>query len=298
MEAAEFGYRLARVATGRSGAVGFARSMHGKSLAMSSLGWCNPGAAEIHGWVRLPFTAEAREDEILEQLESALQGASVAAVFVEPWQATGGGHTASTEFFEALGRLCRTHGSLLVFDELLTGFYRTGAPFYFSRLSYTPDIVLLGKGLGSGFPVSAVVLNREIPIVPATLPGSTYANNSLAAAAVAATLDTLAELDLRSLVARIEHTIRSTLAPLTERGYSVRGIGAMWVIEAPVATSLTTAVAAIYNRGVAVGYAANCLRLLPSVLVDPDRLAGGCRVVVDELSSAPGCTTAAKQVNR
>lgn len=292
MEAAEFAGRVARVATGRPGAVGFARSMHGKSLAMSSLAWDNPGVPAIQDWHRLPFTSQSREAEILDRLRAALATARVAAVFVEPWQATGGGHTASREFFEELGRLCRQHGALVVFDELLTGFYRTGTPFFFSRLGYVPDVILLGKSLGNGFPVSAVALNRQIEVVPRMLPGSTYANNSLAAAAVDATLTAMEQLDLKSLVERIETIMGDRLAPLTDCGCAVRGIGTMWIVETPAAIDLPSTVEAIYNRQVAVGYTANCLRLLPPVTIAPQRLAEGCRIVAEALIAAAGRTGA------
>src|SRR5262245_27701705 len=229
-EAAEFALRLARVATGKAGVIGFERSMHGKSLATAALCWDNPAGVAVPGFHRLPFVPACPEAESLGRAAALLAGGTVGAVFVEPIQGTAGGHRASDEFYRELHRLCREHGALLVFDEILTGFHRTGPLFFFTELGFVPDVVLVGKGLGNGFPVSAVVADKRYPVVPAMFPGSTFAANPLAATAAAATLRQVRALDLRARVGRIERSIRAALAPLEEAGLAVRGAGAMWAV--------------------------------------------------------------------
>lgn len=286
MEAAEFALRLARVATGRRAVVGFARSTHGKSLATASLGWDNTNAPPVPGFHRLPFLPEAPEEDILASLERTLADEPVSAVVVEPVHGAGGGHAASAAFHHSVSALCRRHGALLVFDEILTGFYRTGPRFVFEALGVVPDVVLIGKALGNGFPVAGVVAARSLAIVPEMLPGSTYAGNPLAAAAVAATLAEMRRLDLPALVGRIEATMRRHLGDLSARGVALRGAGALSVLELPGLDAAQTATIAAWKRGVAVGLAGRCIRLLPGATITAAHLEQACTVVRDEVEKA------------
>ena len=286
MEAAEFALRLARVATGRTEVVGFERGMHGKSLATADLCWDNRDGAHVPGFHRVPFVPACPEEETLGRLERLLAGGTVSAVFVEPVQGYGGGYRASDGFYQGVRRLCRQHGALLVFDEILTGLHRTGPPFFFSDLGFVPDVVLVGKGLGNGFPVSAVVADRAYPVRPAMFPGSTFAGNPLAAAAAAATLREIQALDLRRKVGRIEHVIRTTLAPLEKVGVALRGAGAMWVAELPPGPDAGAVYAELLRRGVAAGCAGRHVRLLPPATIDEGNLETACAAVAAVLGEA------------
>lgn len=286
MEAAEFAIRLARVVTGRTGVVGFEHSMHGKSLATAYLGWDNRDDVELPGFHRLPFLPRCSEDEILRRLEATLARGSVSTVFVEPVQGSGGSHMASPRFHESVFRLCRQHGALLVFDEILTGFYRTGTPFFFSGLAFVPDVVLIGKAMGNGFPVSGVVVDRRYPVRKEMLPGSTYAGNPLAASAVLETLRQIQSLDLPARVAGIERTIVETLGPAARKGIALRGKGALWVIELPPALDVEGVVLDIYRGGACVGYTARQIRVLPAATIEPGNLARACSLLAEALSAA------------
>ncbi len=279
MEAAEFALRVARVVTGRSGAIGFARSMHGKSLATAYLGWDNHDGIVLPGFRRLLFVDRCPESEILVQLEQALAEGSVSAVFVEPIQGCGGGHAASPGFYHAVGRLCAARQALLVFDEILTGFHRTGPAFYFDRLGFVPDLVLIGKALGNGFPVSGVILDRKHTVRPEMLPGSTFSGNPLAAAAVVGTLQEARTLDLTARVAAIANVVTSELAPLVERGVAVRGAGALWLLDVPAGLDLDAIVVELFLAGVAVGYAGRILRVMPAVTIELEHLKQGCSLI-------------------
>jgi acetylornithine/succinyldiaminopimelate/putrescine aminotransferase len=283
MEAAEFALRVARAVTGRNGVVGFERSMHGKSLATAHLGWDNDDGLDLPGIVRLPFVRTCSEEGILSRLADVLSTQAVSAVFVEPLQASGGGHMASQQFYNELARLCSRHGALTIFDELLTGFYRTGPAFFFSDLDFVPDVVLIGKSLGNGFPVSGVVVDRRFPVSPTMLPGSTYSGNPLAAAAVRATLRQLRSLDLPGRVNSVEKVILETLGPLRDRGIALRGRGALWILELPEEIDVEATVIAIYERGVAVGFTGRILRLIPAATIDLSRLRHACSIIAEEL---------------
>lgn len=279
MEAMEFALRVARCATGRPGAVGFANSMHGKSLVTSQLGWAqDPDVASAHVQ-RLPFIDTASEEEILQRLAAALAGGTIGAVCIEPVQGCGAGRMASPDFHLAVERLCRSHGALLIFDELLTGFHRTGPAFVHQALSVKPDLVVVGKALANGFPASAVVADQAVAITPAMLPGSTYSGNALACAAIAATLELVATLDLPARVARIGAAVDAALDAVRSAGILVRGRGALWFIECTSDAVAEQAVIASYRAGVCVGYAGRQIRLLPAATIEPAHLAQGAGVV-------------------
>jgi acetylornithine/succinyldiaminopimelate/putrescine aminotransferase len=286
MEAAEFAIRMARVLTGRPGVIGFAGSTHGKSLATARLGWPDADAVRVPDFTRLPFLAELGEAELIERVERRLAEGGIGALFVEPLQGSSGGAMASPGFHRALAGACRAHGALLVFDEILTGFHRTGPAFAFEALGVTPDVVLLGKALGAGFPVSAVASGDACPVLPAMLPGSTYAGNALAAAAVVASVAAMEALDLPARVAAIADTMQRRLRPAVAAGAVLRGRGALWVLTLPPEADAAGAAAAIYGRGVAVGHAGPFLRLLPAATIEPAHLAEGCAVVAEEAARA------------
>jgi acetylornithine/succinyldiaminopimelate/putrescine aminotransferase len=283
MEAAEFALRVARTVTGRNGVVGFERSMHGKSLATAHLGWDNHDGLHLPGFIRLPFVRTCSEEDILGRLGDVLLMQTVSAVVVEPLQASGGGHWASPRFYNELASLCSRHGALTVFDELLTGFHRTGPRFFFEDLDFVPDVVLIGKSLGNGFPVSGVVVNRRFQISPAMLPGSTYSGNPLAAAVVRATLRQVRSFDLAARVHSIEEVIVETLGPLRDRGVALRGRGALWILELPEDIDVEATVVAIYERGVAIGFTGRMLRLIPAATIDLSRLRRACSIIAEEI---------------
>ena len=286
MEAAEFAMRLARVATGRRGYAGFDGSMHGKSVATASLGWPNDlvRADDFH---RLPSPAH-REAESLDRLRSLLSSRTIAAVFLELLQASSGGYCLPAGFVHEVARLCSEHGTLLVADEILTGFHRTGGCFLYQSYRITPDVVLIGKAMANGFPASAVVVGRQHAIDPRMLPGSTFAGNPIAAAAIVATLDQLSKEDRSGAVAAIEATVLDTLGALREAGFTLRGKGALWVLELPRDLPTERVLGRILQGGVIVSPAGRYLRLLPPAIISPDRLQRACTVIRDAcLASAP-----------
>ncbi|MGB9370042.1 MAG: aminotransferase class III-fold pyridoxal phosphate-dependent enzyme [Xanthobacteraceae bacterium] len=279
MEASEFAIRMARVITGKPGVVGFEKSMHGKSLATAFLGWDNHDGVMLPQFHRLPYLPALSEPDILERLETTLRLHPISLVFIEPLQGTGGGYSASDDFYRTVFRLCEQHGALLAFDEILTGFYRTGTPFYFSRLGFTPHLLLLGKGIGNGFPVSSVAVDRRYSVLPQMLPGSTYAGNPLAAAAVVATLGELDQASPLEKVRVIERTITEAILPLARLGLAARGCGAMWIIELPPESDAQSIALKLYTRGIFASYAGRILRLLPALTIAPQRLSDACGVV-------------------
>lgn len=280
MEAAEFALRLARIATSRRTVIAFEHAMHGKSLATAALGWNNDWNLRSDELVRIPFVDQAPEGEILFRLETMLSGGDVAAVLVEPILGSYGGYSASAEFARRLAALCAAHDTLLIFDEILTGLGRTGPKLASENMGVSPDVTLIGKSLGGGFPVSAVLVNRRIAIEPRMLAGSTFAGNALAAAAVVATLEELDHIDVPARVAAIGEVIERTLAPLSAKGMMLRGRGTLWVLELNDRVDLQQFLSHVYQHGVAVGNAGRFVRLLPALTIELGRLESGCRTIV------------------
>jgi acetylornithine/N-succinyldiaminopimelate aminotransferase len=257
--------------------------MHGKSMATAHLGWENAGVA-LPRFYRIPFVASLSESEILDRLSAILRENEISAVFIEPIQGSGGGHSGSDQLYREIYRRCRERGALLIFDEILTGFYRTGTPFCFSPLGFSPDLILIGKAMGNGFPVSGVAANKDYAVSRQMLPGSTYAANPLACAAVVATLAELPRASPVERVAFIDKTIRRALAPLAEMGLQARGKGAMWIVEMPDGIDVEQVALRLYRYGVFVSYTGRILRLLPAVTIVPERLESACEIVCEELT--------------
>lgn len=156
-EAIEGALKLARKATGRAGFVAFESAYHGDTLgALSVAGndlYRRPFQPLLGPVTRLPFGEVAALDAIDE---------TVAAVVVEPVQGEGGVRIPPPEFLPALAARCRETGALLIADEVLTGFGRTGRLFAVEHGGVRPDVLVLAKALGGGYPLGAFVAGRDL----------------------------------------------------------------------------------------------------------------------------------------
>jgi len=247
-------------------------------MATARLGWPND-LVTLPDFHRLPYLPRFGEDAILEHLARVLANHPVSAVFIEPLLGSSGGYIPSRKFAQEISSLCANHGSLLVVDEILTGFHRTGPAFLYQDLGLTPDIVLIGKAMGNGFPVSGVVVNRRYSITGNMLPGSTYAGNPLAASAVLATLREMKRVDIAGMVAGIEQTIVTHLSDLRESGFALRGKGALWILELPPSMSVPDVMAEILRGGVIASPTANFIRLIPAATILPTHLTQACAII-------------------
>lgn len=219
-EANENALKLSAQLTGRARFVAFAGGFHGRTL----LALACTDLPKLHATLKpllprcefLPFGDAAAL--------AAADFSAVAAVIVEPIQSMAGVRTASTEWFAALQKKCRDDGAMLVFDEVQTGFGRTGTPFAFQRYGLSPDFVTCAKGIASGFPLGAVLFSAPVAarIGPGDL-GSTFGGGPVASAALSATLGVIEGEGLAARALQAEARIRAGLAGtvVTE----VRGAG-------------------------------------------------------------------------
>ena len=161
---------------------------HGRTLAMMSAsgkpGWDALFPPVVPGFVKVPFGDVAAVARAIDD--------DTAAVMVEPIQGEGGVVVPPAGYLAALRALTRERGILLMLDEVQTGMGRTGALFAFQHEAVVPDVLTLGKGLGGGVPLAALLASREASCFQAGDQGGTYAGTPLMAAAGLAVLAALA----------------------------------------------------------------------------------------------------------
>ena len=207
-EAVEAALRLARSATKKHEVLGFWGGFHGKSGGVIGLigdefkqGYGPlPGGNYLVPYAdcyRCPFKLEYPEcgmfcvEFAAKQLKNASAGA-LAAVIVEPFQGTAGNVIPPDDYLPALKQLAHDNHALLIADEMITGFGRTGKWWGVEHSGIEPDVMTVGKGMASGFPVSGVLMSQELasvePFSKPSASSSSYGGNPLAAAALAATI--------------------------------------------------------------------------------------------------------------
>jgi 4-aminobutyrate aminotransferase/(S)-3-amino-2-methylpropionate transaminase len=250
-EAVESALRLARQATARTTVVGFSGGFHGKTAGAAAL--MGAEAREDFGplpagAVTLPYADCYRCPLELahpscgiacaEVARERIQALRPAAVLVEPMQGTAGNVIPPSEFLPAIAEAAREAGALLIADELITGFGRTGKPWGVDHTGTRPDIVTLGKGFGSGFPVSGVLTSRELastePWGRPSGASSSYGGNPLASAAALATVRVLRRERLWENAARVGEALLVELRRMAEEFPfvgDVRGSGLLLGIE-------------------------------------------------------------------
>lgn len=201
-EAVEGALKLARKATGRSRLLSFRGGFHGDTFGSLSVGgnpvYRNPFEPLLPGVDFLSFN----------DLESlAAIDERTAAVIVEPVQAEAGVVLPASGFLRALRDRCSESGALLIFDEVITGFGRTGSVFAFQREGVVPDVLVLAKALGGGLPLGAFIASKRLMTSLAEDPPlahvTTFGGHPLSCAAGLTALEILLREDL---AARAERT--------------------------------------------------------------------------------------------
>ncbi len=198
-EAVDGAIKLARLTTGRPGIVAFRRAFHGRTLGATSphhrqgavpaglrparAGRAPRAVRERAGRARRPRRAPRAHQAAPE---------SVAAMVVEPVLGEGGYVVPPVEWLAGLRERCDRHGILLVFDEVQTGFGRTGRPFAAETLGVFPDVLLFAKGVASGLPLGGIVAGAALmDRWPNGAHGSTFGGNPVSCAAALATIAVL-----------------------------------------------------------------------------------------------------------
>lgn len=190
-EANENALKLVSFQTGKKRILAFNKAFHGRTS----------GAIAITDdpTIRAPFNTGHEVtfvplNDIL-AVEKALLADDYAAVIIEPIQGIAGIFAAEIEFMEQLQALCNKHNVLLIADEIQSGYGRSGKFFAHQYANVTPDIIVMAKGMGNGFPVGGILISPKINAKKEML-GTTYGGNHLACSAAIAVLDVIAEENL------------------------------------------------------------------------------------------------------
>lgn len=252
-EAVDGAIKLARYVTGRPGIIAFMGSFHGRTMGGTSVTASKVAYRKGHGpllpnthFARFPYPyrslapddnacVEEALGDIDRLFEYVVPPEDVAAMIVEPIQGEGGYIFPPQRWLEALRRLCDGHDILLIFDEVQSGFGRTGEWFAADVYEVEPDIVCLAKGIANGFQLGATAAPRQIMSRwGAASHGTTYGGNPIACAAALATLDVIREEGLLENAQEqgdyMMDALRSLQAESPIVG-EVRGIGLMIAVE-------------------------------------------------------------------
>jgi 4-aminobutyrate aminotransferase/(S)-3-amino-2-methylpropionate transaminase len=247
VEAVENAIKIARSHTGRSGVIAFSGAFHGRTMMGMALtgkvvpykkGF-GPFPAEVfHVPYPIDYHGVSVEDSLaaIETLfKSDVEPTRIAALIIEPVQGEGGFYPAPAEFLQQLRRICDEHGIVMIVDEVQTGYARTGTLFASERVGIEPDIMTLAKGIGGGFPLSAVVGKANImdSADPGGL-GSTYGGSPIGCAAGLAVLDVIEKEQLCDKSMAIGQQIRDWAEAMQKETNcigDIRTTGAMSAIE-------------------------------------------------------------------
>lgn len=255
-DANEYAVRMARHHTGRQKVLARYRSYHGStSTAITLTGeprrWANgtPDAGVVHFFGPYPYrsefyaeTPEQETERALAHLERTieLEGPNtIAALILESVTGTNGILIPTPGYLAGVRELCDRYGIVLIADEVMAGFGRTGEWFAFQAFDVKPDLVTFAKGVNSGYvPLGGVVISEEIhnTFVDTPFPGGlTYSGHPLGAAAGIATFDIFEEEGILERVKDLgERVVRPALEAMAAKHASVgevRGTGLFWAIE-------------------------------------------------------------------
>jgi 4-aminobutyrate aminotransferase-like enzyme len=315
-DAVEAALKTAALRTGRPGALAFTGGYHGLSYGALSLTdrshFRGPFEAQLNPHVARagfphPYRPPSREgfpgpgapaDRIgraaladVRRILEGERGDRIGAVVVEPVQGRGGEVVPPAGFLRGLASLCRSHGALLVLDEVYTGFGRTGRRFACREEGVVPDLLCVGKGMSGGMPVSACLGSREVmeawpPSGGEAIHTTTFLGHPLSCAAALAALEVLEEEGLASRAGRLGRRWRGALEGLRDRHPSVgdvRGRGLMVGIDLvrdresrePAGAMAGEVVVEALRRGwilLAGGPAGNVLSLSPALTIPVELL--------------------------
>lgn len=318
-EAVENAIKIAKQATGRNAVLCYTGAFHGRTMMAMTLTSkidyklnCGPFAPEVY---RLPFPNTYRysnglseeqyvERELKRLHESAknvVNPKNVAAVIIELVQGEGGFTVAPKAYIEGLRDFCDEHGIMLIFDEVQSGFSRTGSWGAMDHYNVTPDLSTWAKSMGSGMPISAVLGKAAVmdSAAPGTI-GGTYIGNPLACVAASATIQHIKDSNLNDRGIEVGNIIRDRFEKMQEKFPQIgdiRGLGAMMAIEfvknndprQPDGELCAQVVKACSARNLillSAGTYKNNIRILSPLTISDELLHEGLSIIEEEIAKA------------
>lgn len=267
----------------RTNIITFAGSFHGRSSA----GIAAAGSEKmtkgfgplLPGFIHLDFGDH-------EALQQAAKSSSIAGILVEPIQGEGGIRPLPDACLKGMRNLCDEHGILMMLDEVQCGMGRTGRLFAHEWAGVTPDIVMVAKGIGGGFPLGAVLATQNAASgMTAGTHGSTYGGNPLACAVGRAVMDIVADdvflAEVNRKAALLRQKLEGLIALHPNVFEAVRGSGLMLGIKCKAVN--TDVLSAGYDQNLLVVPAAdNVIRLLPALNISDADIA----IAIEKLDAA------------
>lgn len=319
-EAVDGALKLARYATGRRGIIAFLGGFHGRSLGATSVGTSKAKYRTGHGpllpdvyFAQYPYPyraatpddpeacAQVALDDLHRLFEYIVEPQDVAALLVEPVQGEGGYIIPPRSWLAALREICDQFGVLLIFDEVQTGFGRTGEWFAADVFDVEPDIVAIAKGIANGFPLGATAARAEIMQKWGTVShGTTCGGNPVSCAAALAVLDTIREENLlenaREQGAYMLERLRQLQAKAPIVG-DVRGVGLMVAVEfikpgtdrEPNPEAVQRILKLALDKGLILypcGHWTQTIRLIPALTITRDQVDEGLAIFSDAVLEA------------
>jgi 4-aminobutyrate aminotransferase len=322
-EAIDAAIKFARYVTGRPNVISFTGAFHGRTLLATALttakSYYREGYEPLPSGImqvaypycyrcpvdREPFSCSLECFDLLDRVfQHQMKPNTVAAVIMEPVLGEGGyvvpatGYAGAEGYMQKLRQLCDKHGILLIFDEVQTGFGRTGKWFAWHNWGTEPDIMVLAKGIASGLPMAAVVSRKEL--FQKWHPGrhgSTYGGNPVACAAALASIATIEEDSLLENAQSMGELIRSHMLGLQTKFPcigDVRGLGLMIGIEIidkqgkPDGKLLSRLVQACFERKLLLldcGSQDHIIRFVPPLNCSEDEVRESFSIFDDALAS-------------
>lgn len=264
-EANENALKLASFATGRKKVLGFDKGFHGRTSAAVAI-TDNP---KIIAPINETSNAVLVKLGNLIEVENKLKTEEFAAVIIEGIQGIGGIRMPEIDFLEDLSKLCKKYGTMLILDEIQSGYGRSGKFFAFQYSNIKPDIISMAKGMGNGFPIGGILITPNIAPVYGML-GTTFGGNYLACASAIAVLDIIESEKLIENSMEVGNYLIQQLSQIVEIK-EVRGKGLMigLMFEGEIKTIRHKL---LFNEKIFTGVSgSNIIRLLPPLSLNKNQ---------------------------
>jgi acetylornithine/N-succinyldiaminopimelate aminotransferase len=285
-EAVEGAMKLAKRVTGRTQVIAFNQSYHGSTQgALSIIGdeyWRQAFRPLLPDVLHLDHGSAAALEEITER---------TACVIAEPIQAERGVYAPSVAWMKALRKKCTETGTLLVLDEIQTGFGRTGSLWAFEQFGITPDVLLLGKALGGGMPLGAFVAGKKLMGALSDNPVlghiTTFGGHPVCCAAGLAALKVLLKEKLIQEVKVKEALFRELLQHPAIK--VVRSNGLLMAVEFDSYETNKRIIDACIENGVLTDwflFAPQCMRIVPPLTISKKEIKKACGIILKALGGS------------
>jgi len=287
-EATEGAMKLAKRYTGRTEIIACANAYHGSTQGAESL-----RSDEDYKRAFYPLLPDVNHITFNDKTDLEKITERTACVILEPVQAEAGVVLPKDNYLQAVRKRCNETDTLMILDEIQTGFGRTGHLFAYQKYNVLPDILLVGKAMGGGMPIAGFLASHEIMSTFMSKPVlghiTTFGGHPVCCAAAKATLDTLLDEEIVTTVLDKEKLIKSLLVhPIIKE---VRSSGLMMAVELTKRKYLKHVVAKCYEIGLIIDWFLfnnRSFRLAPPLVITVEEIKEACGIILEAMDYAEG----------